>query len=289
MITIFTIPKSFESAVAVAQLNAIQSWMYLQPACEIILCGDDPGVARVAAQFDLHHMPDTAANEFGTPLLSDAFARVEQLARFDLLCYVNTDILLMSDFTSAVQRIPLAPFLMIGRRWNVDDVPAIDFDLPAWEGELRDTVDLNGDLQPPEGSDYFVYERHTLGTLPEFAVGRPGWDNWMIYNARKRGMPVIDATHATVAVHQNHDYGHVKQRYDETTYDGPEADCNLEIMGGNRTRFTVLDSTHILTRERLAPARTRAHLQRRVVTLAALHPRLRPLAQMVRTAWPSGK
>ena len=30
--------------------------------------------------------------------------------------------------------------------------------------------------------------------MPDFAIGRAGWDNWMIYHARQQGWPVIDGT-----------------------------------------------------------------------------------------------
>jgi hypothetical protein len=286
MLTIFSIPKSFESPVADAQRNAIQSWSHLLPACEVILCGNDPGVAEIAAELELHHISDVTVNEYGTPLLNDAFERVERLATFELICYVNADIILMSDFMLAVQQIPMTPFLMIGRRWNVDDVSKIDFEKEDWELDLREFVARFGSLQPPAGSDLFVYPSGSLGTLPEFAVGRPGWDNWMIYNARKRRMPVIDATNAGVVVHQNHDYGHVKQRYDDTTYSGPEADHNLTVMGGNRTRFTITDATHTLNRGKLVRVNSPAHWRRRVTTLAALYPQLRPVADVVRKVWP---
>lgn len=285
MITVFTIPKSFESQVAQAQLNAIQSWTRLLPTCEVVLCGDDPGVAEVAVQFCLTHISDIKVNEFGTPLLSDAFAQVEQAAQHSFLCYVNADIILLPDFVTAIQRITFESFLMIGRRWNIDDLGSLDFAQTSWDRELREYVMSIGCLQPPVGSDYFVFRQGSLGVLPPFAVGRPGWDNWMIFNARKRRIPVVDATQATVVVHQNHDYSHVQNRYDDKSYAGPEADHNLKIMGGSRTLFTMQDATHILDERNLTRACSMVHLQRRIVTLAALHPQLRPLADMVRGVW----
>jgi hypothetical protein len=51
MLTIFTIPKPFRGHIEVIQRNAIESWLRLRPQCEIILCGDDPGVAEAASEY----------------------------------------------------------------------------------------------------------------------------------------------------------------------------------------------------------------------------------------------
>src|SRR5437899_1115103 len=63
-------------------------------------------------------------------------------------------------------------------------------------------------VHPSWGIDYFVFTRGLLDPVPPFAVGRPSFDNWFIYRARSRRAPVIDATPAVLAVHQNHDYSY---------------------------------------------------------------------------------
>ena len=120
MLTLFTIPKPFRGHIAVIQRNAIRSWTLLRPACEIILFGHEEGTAEVAAEFGLRHVPEVARNEYGTPLVSDLFAQAQRLATCERLGYVNADIILLSDFLRAVQRIPFRRFLMIGRRWDLD-------------------------------------------------------------------------------------------------------------------------------------------------------------------------
>ena len=63
MLTIFAIPKAFKGHVDIIQRNALKSWTLLQPQCEIILCGDDPGVAEVAGDFGAEHLPDIERNK----------------------------------------------------------------------------------------------------------------------------------------------------------------------------------------------------------------------------------
>ncbi|MEM3485716.1 MAG: hypothetical protein QXI12_08850, partial [Candidatus Methanomethyliaceae archaeon] len=209
MLTLFTIPKPFCGRFAVIQRNAIRSWTLLKPACEILLFGDDEGTAEMAAEFGLRHIPDVACSEYGTPLVSDLFEQAQQLATHDLLCYVNADIILMSDLMAAVRRIPFRRFLMAGRRWDVDLTQPWSFENPDWEIRLREYVYHYGRLHDPAGIDYFVFPRGLWKTIPPFAIGRTIWDNWLIYGARARGAAVVDATQATMVVHQNHNYTHV--------------------------------------------------------------------------------
>ena len=53
MLTLFTMPRLFRDHIAVIQRNAIRSWTLLRPRCEIILCGDDAGVASTAAELSV--------------------------------------------------------------------------------------------------------------------------------------------------------------------------------------------------------------------------------------------
>ena len=153
---------------------------------------------------------------------------------------MNADILLLSDFTEAASRAAAwkPRFLMVGQRWDLDVTEPLAFGEKDWERDLRARVERSGALHPPSGSDYFVYPRAALGALPPFAVGRPGWDNWMIYHARGRKMPVVDATGSTLVIHQNHAYRHVKQGTG-LAWEGPEGDRNLELIGGNELAILI--------------------------------------------------
>ncbi len=262
MLTIFTIPKPFRGHFAVIQRNAVRSWTLLRPAGEIILFGNDEGTAEVAAEFGIRHVPDVARNEYGTPLVSDLFEQAQRLATHDLLCYVNADIILMSDFPAAVQRIPFRRFLMAGRRWDVDLTRPWDFESPDWEVRLRDYVYRYGCLHAPAGIDYFVFPRGLWEKIPPFAIGRTIWDNWLIYGARACGAAVVDATRATMVIHQNHDYTHVPEGANRV-WQGPEAHYNLTLAGGYDHAFTLDDATWLLTSRWLLPALQWKHLRRR--------------------------
>lgn len=274
MLSLFTTPKPFRGQVDVIQRNAISSWTLLRPRPEIMLLGDDEGTEAVAKQYGLQFVPRVARNEFGTPLLNDLFEKAQHLAAHDLICYVNADIILMSDFMQAARLITARKkrFLMVGQRWDVELKESLDFSF-KWEAELRTHVAKYGQLHPPRGMDYFLFRRGLWGRIPAFAIGRTAWDNWLVYRARSRGAAVVDATEVVMAVHQNHDYVHIPGG-EAGARNGPEARRNVLLAGDCEWDFTLLDATHSLTPAGLKWALTRDHLRRNLDTMPLLHPRL---------------
>lgn len=250
MLTLFTIPKPFRGNINIIQRNAIQSWLKLFPKCEIILFGDDEGVAEVAEEFGILHISEIEKNEFGTPLLSSAFNLAQKLAKNEILVYINTDIILMSDFISSIQRIKKPLFLMSGRRWDLDVEEEINFGNQDWEKELQERIKKEGKLHGFSGIDYFVFPRNLPHNLPSFAVGRPGWDNWLIYRIRSLKIPMIDATEVITAVHQNHDYSHSNYK-EKKRVGGPEFQRNINLAGGFAKMMTLRDADGVLTSQGL--------------------------------------
>jgi len=272
MITLFSTLKPVRGHFGIIQTNALQSWLHLHPACEIVLFGNEEGTGEISSRLGARHIPRVACNKWGTPLISSLFEEAQKVANNQILCYVNADIILMSDFLDAVQRVRKRAFLIVGRRWNLKVDELVNFDDPNWEHGLRDDVAIHGVLEKPDGLDYFVFPKGIFSDIPSFAVGRPGWDNWMIYRARYLGIPVIDVTPSMPAIHQIHDYSHHPQGK-EGVWKGPEAEANLQLLGGARYAFTLWDATSRLYPNGLRLALTRTHLERRLETLAVLYPK----------------
>ncbi|MCK4788759.1 MAG: hypothetical protein KAV87_33765 [Desulfobacteraceae bacterium] len=283
MLTLFSIPKQFQDDTAIVQRNAIQSWTHLKPRPDIILFGDDKGTAEVAAEFGIRHVPGIACNEFGTPLVSALFETAEREAKGNVLCYVNADIILLSDFMSALEQIMHRKrrFLAAGQRWDVDIKEPLKFG-PRWEEQLRAMVTQNGQLHPPTGIDYFIFTHGLWGNIPPFAIGRTVWDNWLLYKARASKAPLIDASEVVMAVHQNHGYSHVPNGF-EGAWKGSEAVRNLELSGGSSYIFTLQDADWVLTARGLKkPKLTRERIGRQLDALAVLRPRLAPVFRLVK-------
>ena len=245
--TIFTIPKPFiDSQISLIQTNAIKSWLNLGSDFEIILIGDEPGVAELAQKLNLKQLKEVRKNEFGTPLLSSAFGLARAASRADLLIYANADIIFLSDLPAALEKLPKNNFLAAGRRWDLDIKELIDFDDPNWEEKLKEKNKNSGRLHSPAGIDYYIFPRQLLADLPDFAVGRVGWDNWVIYRAKNKKIPLIDLTGILAVIHQNHNYPSFNRGAERKT--NPEAKKNFSFSENIANIYNLEDADYKLTK-----------------------------------------
>jgi hypothetical protein len=246
-ITIFAIPKAFRGHFAVIQRNAITSWTHIRPKVDIILCGNDPGTAEIAGELGLRHIADIAYMPSGAPRLDDLFTKAEDAVPEGLLCYVNADIMLMSDFRLAARQLSgWSPLLMIGRRWDTDITEPWDFETPGWEDRLRAVVQARGKQASTHAVDYFLFSKGLGRGLLPFALGRLLWDHWLVWNARRRGAAVVDASDLVLAVHQNHDYSHHPAGH-AGVWNGEEAARNRALVGDYGRWLTIDDADRRLT------------------------------------------
>jgi hypothetical protein len=241
MLTIFTAPKPFSGHIGTIQRNAIRSWKELGPEIQILLVGDEPGMEAAADALGVRQCPGAARNAVGTPLVSSIFDIAHRAAEFSSLCYVNADIVLTRELLDAFQIIQqqFESFVIVGQRWDLEVRDTLEYH-NGWHEALAERVRLEGQFHPPAGSDYFVFPSGVYDSIPPFALGRAGWDNWMIFEARRAGIPVIDASKTVLVVHQNHDYGHLPGG--NTHYRLPESQANLNLGGGRATVFTLEDA-----------------------------------------------
>jgi hypothetical protein len=241
-LTLFSAPKPFNNPhIDIIQRNSIRSWMQLGTGVQVVLVGEEAGLVEVAEEYRLRLLTQVIRNEQGTPLVSSIFSQARRVNPESLLAYVNADIILFPDFYHVAQLVSqqLGQFLIVGQRWDLRIDELLDFS-KGWEARLKSEVQLCGGLHAPSGSDYFIFPQSIFNQVPDFAIGRAGWDNWMIYRARKQGWLVVDATPSLMVVHQDHDYSHLPGG--KPHYDLMESDRNMILAGGINRMYTVLDS-----------------------------------------------
>jgi len=241
ILTLFTAPKPFTNPhIAMIQRNAIRSWRALGDEVEILVLGAEDGLAENAARLGVKHISSINKNASGTPLISSLFQAAREHNDSPLLAYVNADILLLPDFFAQAKRVLelSSRFLLVGQRWDLDVREELDF-TGNWLEKLQQDCASRGRLHKPSGSDYFVYPRECFSNIPDFAIGRAGWDNWMIYEARQRGWQTIDATESIHIIHQDHDYTHLPDG--KPHYRLPETYENIRLAGGQVNIFTLAD------------------------------------------------
>ena len=277
MLTIFCTPKAFQGHFRVIQQNALASWRALGANCETLVFGDEEGAGAAAEAAGARYFAVVERNEFGTPLLDDVFHQAHAVARNDILCYVNSDIIFLTDLLAAVGTVSAhhKRYLIVGRRWNIDlKGPVVFENSEAWRRSFHAFVESQGSLYDGFNLDYFIFPKPLFEKIPAFAVGRPAWDNWMVYEARRRQIPVIDATDAIVAVHQNHDYSHSSEGRlggKAAVWRGVEAQRNRELAG--RHYFGLGDTTHVMSRSGMITRRLDpAHCFRRLPEAPEIYP-----------------
>ena len=220
MLTLFSVPKPFIGAIATIQRRAVASWCELD--IQVVLLGDEEGVADAARELGAEHVPGLERTPHGTPRLDSAFALANGVARCPLRCFVNCDVILGDDVLAATRAVAGAAsrFLLVGQ--------TIENSRPRGAAAL----------------DWFVFPAENFGEIPPFAIGRACFDNWLIWKGRQVGI-VVDATRDVRAVHLAHGYEHVAGGMDEAYY-GEEAARNLELAGGKSRLYTLHDASHVL-------------------------------------------
>jgi hypothetical protein len=242
VLTFVTWPKPFVGVTAATQRTAIRTWALAAPDTQVILFGDEEGTAEAAAELGAEHSPELERNEFGTALLNDLIARTRVRARHELLCLANADVAFGDGLREAVARARWAAprFLLIGRCREIAEL--------GREADRAEIAELArfAPLREPGALDYFVFPRDLFVEVPAFALGRAGFDNWLVWRARQLAVPVFDATEVVTAVHQRHGYDHV-QGGERSAYTGVEAQRNVELAGGWLHLYNVEDATHTVT------------------------------------------
>ena len=249
MLTLYTVPKPFRGHIGDIQRNAIASWRALDPDIQVVLVGDEDGVAEAAREAGVEHVGALTRNERGTPRLDSAFERVETVARHPLRCFVNADIVLLDDFLPAVERVRrrFESFLMVGESRDLRVEAGAPLGDPRYRNELRQRALADGRLRGYAALDYFVFPKGQFGDsaavsdrpcvlrqLARVARSAATARSWM-----QRGQSSRSTSRTTTRTSP----GGL-----EEAYYGAEAKHNEQLAGGRAYIYSLHDATHRLTR-----------------------------------------
>jgi hypothetical protein len=249
-LTIFTAPKPFTNPhINIIQHNAIKSWTCLKDV-DVILIGDEAGIPETARELGVKNESQVKRDEKGIPLVNSVMEIGHASSDSPVLCYANCDMILLSDLLRAARQVSeqVHDFLLVGQRWNLDLAEPFDFG-GDWESRLRLLVAEHGSFYSPWGIDYFVFPRHLYTNVPDFTIGRPAWDNWMVYHARTTFGMAIDGTKDILAIHENHDYSHLPGN--RPPYGSEVAKSNTAKAGGRKHTYNILDTNRELVGGRI--------------------------------------
>lgn len=227
-------PKPFVEPFNVIQQNAINSWTNMEhPSINIhiTLFGDEKGVQEASHQINCQHVKHIKKNKFGTPLVNDIFIKINaQATQLQLqypndtivCCYINADIITFNcmldnivDFIETkktgifTQLDPTSDenvWLLVGCRWDTDNVPRIDFTNNNWKHDIKQQAIETGKDHGCWGIDYFIFGLDTFNYVYPFALGKFVWDRWLVGNVFRRDSIAVDITQTNFVIHQNGDW-----------------------------------------------------------------------------------
>lgn len=205
---IYCVPKPWTKEFAPIQQLAIESWKKLASidkniSVHITILGNEEGNVEYAKKLGVSIYPgELKLNEWGTPLVSDIFDIIANttplIADVDVIsCYINSDIVLYDDFIHTIAAVEEKQFLLIGERTDVDYTDTLTLD------NIKDHTIKTGMKHGPSGIDYFVFSSMLFKFVYPFALGKFVWDQWLVGNAYRRGVTVIDCTGTILATHLN--------------------------------------------------------------------------------------
>jgi hypothetical protein len=249
MLTFFTTAKPFRGHDGVIQRNALKSWKRLHPDVEVILFGDEEGAAEVCAELDIRHEPFVERFESKYPHVNFMFARAQEIAKHEFLCYSNCDIIFLTDFWKVFKKAVAwrNRFVLVAQRWDTDVTQPINFEYHEWAKHLRELATIQGIQQISDYIDFFVFRKGVYDQVPPLVVGYAYWDHWMIWKALSANAPVLDASLYLVPVHQNHGYRTTPERTKGSQTDRI-AMRNFELSGKGKQLKAMLDANYIISR-----------------------------------------
>ena len=209
MITFFTTTKPFTGQNKINQINALKNWRYVVPNCEILIFDKLTEAEDLISELKIINITEIQKSNIIShlPLVNDMFYKASEHSKHPICCYLNSDILLPDDFCDKIKNIHNQfkfNYLIVGQRYDLDITDYIIFNT-SWEKDLLQKNEIK--LHPPFGSDFFIFPKNQYlkGDIPNLIVGRPGWDNWFIYNGvTQRGLKVLDISNFLLVYHQNH-------------------------------------------------------------------------------------
>ena len=250
-LTLFTAPKAFvDPHTSLIQHNALRSWQALGDSVSVVVVGNEEGIDEAAKSYGFTHRPDVRQNKLGTPLISSIFELGRHENDSPFMAYVNADIILFPEMLDVIRTVAsqAEQFLLIGQRWDLEILQPLTFD-GEWVSAMKRKMHKDGKPHARTGSAYFVFPRSCFQDIPDFSVGRAGWDNWMIYQARRQGWLTVDCSAELDVIHQEHDYRHLPDG--KPHYRLPETGENIRLAGGRRAIFVLDDASHRLVNGKL--------------------------------------
>ena len=210
LLTMFTTMKDIDLRERI-HANTLLNWAALSPYLSPILFAPNSRTtdrwSRLASRLGWETIPiSETIND--VPILKWMFRIIERRGyQTPFVGYANADILFDGELLRTLlgvlgtyDDLDKRMILITGRRRNVNVHLLPDATCLACIRKIA----LGAQLYQTDAEDYFIFSRAGFpwNDVPEFVVGSPGYDNWLVAKALQWGVTVVDASRTINAVHQ---------------------------------------------------------------------------------------
>jgi hypothetical protein len=278
-------PKKFHAPWLDLQVRAIESWKNVEMESEVCI---------VAPQSDIETLPaglvDYAVvakeNELSPlPLFGDIMSEAYRCSDADLFCYLNSDIIVPTNFGQEGLEQLEHKFLVIGSRWDMAE--DAEYPVSHTRDDLARCISRNlkvgkVELHGPTAVDYFIFRRSTFDQLKPLIIGRGGYDAALLAFCLRSQIQLVDATKSYPILHQFHDYSHIKGAM-KRVMKGEEATYNREAHDIVHSGPIILDALYEMKDGHVERSVWRCGIIRRLELVIRFHCGFKYLSYLLRS------
>lgn len=194
----------------------IENWLSFRPFVIPVIFTTELPLADECRTKGWRVFPVRSVGAEDIPVLKDMYLDV--MLTFNTLFYgfSNSDILFTNSLLETLVAITESvdvknPIMIVGKRTNVDHVTEVEGS--SWQN-LISAAQSRGEIFTGRAEDYFITSStYPWREIPPLVIGRLSYDNWLVYNARKNGQKIVDATGTLLAVHQTTSLGNNESHF----------------------------------------------------------------------------
>ena len=213
LLTLFTTWNDNKDKYLVHNLT-VKNWLSMRPYIIPVIFTNESGLAKECERQDWNVFPVKVESAGGIPVLKYMYKKVMEIYNTTFYAYSNSDILFTDTLIHTLLSLKNSSIhlegtvMIVGKRTNVQYVTEIEGS--SWTS-LTSVAKTRGNLSFGNAEDYFITPRtYPWDNIAEVVIGRPAYDNWLVYNARKQKHMIIDATDTLLAVHQTTGAGNME-------------------------------------------------------------------------------
>src|SRR5690348_12197953 len=140
MVTFITTTKAFFDKNLINQVNAIKSWIIGNKyGCEVIIFQKEKGIEQIESLPNLTIIEEIKTNNNNVPFINAMFYEANSLAKNEILCFLNADIIINDKFIECLLNIHTSlknNYLIVGQRIDTFFDNLIDFHDEKWFNHL---------------------------------------------------------------------------------------------------------------------------------------------------------